>query len=76
MFHQEFCLYHGTNYKANEEDITICLDHRVLKRLRSNQTKIYGNTNSDTSKLEVGISYAHVCIIIGNRCNVGTKPNW
>jgi len=51
---------------------TIYLDHRVLKSLGSNQTKIYGSTNSDTKKLEAGISYTHICIIIGNRCNVGT----
>jgi hypothetical protein len=48
----------------------------MLRNLRSNQTKIYGSTNFDTSKLVIGISYAHKCIIIGSRCNVGTKPNW
>jgi hypothetical protein len=76
MFHQELCLYHGTNYKADEEDVTIYLDHRIFKNLGSNQTKIYGNTNFDPSKLVVGISYAYICIIIGNRCNVGIEPNW
>jgi len=66
----------GINYKADEKDVTIYLDHKVLRSLGSNQTKIYGNTNFDTSKLVVGISYAHRCIIIGNRCNVGIEPNW
>jgi hypothetical protein len=60
MFHQELCLYHGTNYKANEEDKTSYLDNGVFKNLNSNQTNIYGNTNSDTSKLVVGISCAHM----------------
>jgi hypothetical protein len=76
MFHQELCIYHGINYKVDDEDITIYLEHRVLRNLGSNQIKIYGSTNSDTSKLVVGISYAHKCIIIGSRWNVGTKPNW
>jgi hypothetical protein len=48
----------------------------VSKSLGSNQVKIHGSTTSDTSKLVVGVSCAHICIIIGNRCNVGTKPNW
>jgi hypothetical protein len=72
MFHKKLSFYHGINYKVDEEDKTIYLDHKVLENLGSNQTKIYGNTNYDTSKLAFGISYAHKCIIIGNRCNVGT----
>jgi hypothetical protein len=36
---QKLCLYHGINHKANEEDVTIYLDHRVLRSLGSNQTK-------------------------------------
>jgi hypothetical protein len=39
MFHQELCFYHGINYKADEEDITNYLDHRMLRSLGSNQTK-------------------------------------
>ncbi len=54
---------------------TIYLDHIMSRTLSSNQTKIYGSTNFDTSELVVGISSARKCIIIGNRCNVGTKPN-
>jgi len=76
MFHQELCLYHGTKYKANEEDKTLYLDHIVLKILGLDQTEIYGSTNSDTSKLVVGVPCAHKCIFIGSRCNVNTKPNW
>jgi len=40
------------------------------------QVKIHGSTNSNTFKLAVGVSCAQGCIIVGNRCNVGTKPNW
>jgi len=39
MFHQELCFYHGTNHKANEENKTLYLDHRMLRSLGSNQTK-------------------------------------
>jgi hypothetical protein len=46
-----------------------------VKNLRSNQAKIHGSTNFDTPKLIVGVSCAHRCIIIGNMCNVGIKPN-
>jgi hypothetical protein len=28
-FYQELCLYHGTNHKANDKDITFYLDHKV-----------------------------------------------
>jgi acyl-[acyl carrier protein]--UDP-N-acetylglucosamine O-acyltransferase len=41
-----------------------------------NQAKVHGSTNFDTSKLVIGVSCAHKWIIIGNRCNVGTKSNW
>jgi hypothetical protein len=44
MFHQELCLYHGTNHKVNEEDINFYLDHRMLKSLGSDQAKIQINT--------------------------------
>jgi hypothetical protein len=69
-------LYHGTNYQVDEENITFYLDHTMSKNLGSNQEKVHGSTNSSTSKLANGISYAHGCIIVGNRCNVGIKPNW
>jgi hypothetical protein len=75
MFHQELYLYHGTNHKVDEENITFYLDHIVSKNLGPNQIEIHGSTNSGTSKLVVGVSCAHIYIIIGNRCNVGTKPN-
>jgi hypothetical protein len=71
-FIQELCLYHGTNHKAYEEDKTLYLDHKVSKSLGSDQVEIHGSTDFDTSKLAIGISCAHRCIIIGSRCNVGT----
>ncbi len=67
--------YHGTNHKVGEENITFYLYHKVSKSLGSDQVKIHG-TNSNTSKLAIGVSCAHRCIIIGSRCNVGMKPNW
>jgi len=76
MFHQELCFYHGINHKDDEEDITFYLDHIMSKSLGSDQTKIHGNTNFDTSKLVVRISCAHICIIISSRCNVSIEPNW
>ncbi len=74
MFHQELCFYHGTKYKVDEEDKTFYLDHRMLRNLGSYQAKIHRSTNFDTSKLAIGVSCAHKCIIIGNRCNVGMNP--
>jgi hypothetical protein len=76
MFHQEFCFYHGTNHQVDEENKTFYIDHRMSKSLGSNQAEVNGSTDSNTSKLAVGVSCAHECIIVGNRCNVGTKPNW
>jgi hypothetical protein len=75
MFHKKLYLYHGTNHKVDEEDRTFYLDHRVPKNLGSNQIDIHGSTNFDTSKLVIGVSCAHKCIIVGNWCNVGKKPN-
>jgi len=72
MFHQELCFYHGNNHKSNEENKTLYLDHRMSRSLGSYQTKILGSINFDTSKLVVGVSCAHTCIIIGSGCNVGT----
>ncbi len=40
------------------------------------QVKVHGNIDFNTSKLAVGVSHAHKHIIVGSRCNVGTKPNW
>jgi len=48
------------------------LDHKVSTSLGLDQAKVHGSTNYNTSKLEVGISCAHKCIIIGSGCNVGT----
>jgi len=76
MFHQELCFYHGPNYKVDEKDITFYLDHIISRSLGLNQTKIHRSTNSDTSKLAIGVSCAHRCIIVGSRCIVGTKSNW
>jgi hypothetical protein len=75
MFHKKLYLYHGTNYQVDEENETLYLNHRMLRSLGSNQEKIHGNTNFDTSKLANGVSCAHRCIIIGSRCNVGIEPN-
>jgi hypothetical protein len=55
MFHQELCLYHGTNHQVDEENKTLYLDHRILRSLGSNQAKIHGSTDSNTSKLVVGV---------------------
>jgi hypothetical protein len=75
MFHQEFCLYHGTNYKVDEENKTFYPNHRMSKSLGLDQVEIHENTNSNTSKLVIGVSCGHICIIVDSRCNVGTKPN-
>jgi hypothetical protein len=48
----------------------------MSRSLGLDQTKVHGNTNSNTSKLAIIVSFAHICIIVGSRCNVGTKPNW
>jgi hypothetical protein len=73
MFHQELCLYHGTIHKVDKEDRTLYLDHIMSRSLGLDQVEIHGNTNSNTSKLVVRVSCAHICITIGNRCNVGTS---
>jgi hypothetical protein len=75
MFHKKLSFYHGTNHKADEEDKTFYLDHGVSISLGSNQIEIHKNTNFDTSKLVDGVSCAHICIIVVNWCNVGTKSN-
>jgi hypothetical protein len=75
MFHKKLYLYHGTNHQVDEENGTFYLDHKVLRSLGLDQVEMHGNTNFDTSKLAIGVSRAHKCIIVGSRCNVGTKPN-
>jgi hypothetical protein len=75
-FIKKIYLYHGTNHKVDEENRTLYLDHKVSKNLGSDQIKIHGSTNSNTCKLGIRVSCAHECIIICNKCNVGTKPNW
>jgi len=74
MFHQEFCLYHGTNHKVDEEDKTVYLDYKQSGNLGSNQTKICGSTNFDTSKLAVRFPCVHKCIFTSNKCNVRQNP--
>jgi hypothetical protein len=74
-FIKNFVFYHGTNHKADEENKTLYLDHKVLRNMGSYQAEIHGSTNFNTPKLVVGVSCAHIRIIIGNRCNVGTEPN-
>ncbi len=39
MFHQEICLYHGTNHQVDEEKKILYLDHKVLKNLGLDQDK-------------------------------------
>jgi len=68
-------LFHGTNYQVDEENETLYLDHKMLRNLGLDQEKVHGSTNFDTSKLANGVSCAHVCIIVGSRCNVGIEPN-
>jgi hypothetical protein len=75
MFHQKLCRYRGTNHQVDEENETLYLDHRMSRSLRLDQAKVHGSTNSDTSKLAIGVSCARECIIVGSRCNVGIKPN-
>jgi hypothetical protein len=47
----------------------------MSRSLGLDQAKVHGSTNSNTSKLTIGASCAHICIIVGNRCNVGIEPN-
>jgi hypothetical protein len=61
-----------TNYKVDEEDITLYSNHKVLKSLGLYQAKIYGSTNFDTSKLAVEVPCSHKCIFTSSRCNVST----
>ncbi len=75
MFHQELCLYHGTNHQVDEVNKTLYLDHIMFKGLGLDQAEVHGSTNFNTSKLTIGVSCAHICIIVGSRCNVGTEPN-
>jgi hypothetical protein len=58
-FHQELCLYHGTNHKVDEEDKSFYLDPRMLINLGLDQVEIHRNTNFDTSKLTDGVSHTH-----------------
>jgi hypothetical protein len=64
MFHQELCFYHGTNHQVDEENKTLYLDHKMSTSLGLNQAEVHGSTNFNTSKLVVGVSCAHKCIII------------
>jgi len=64
MFHQELCFYHGTNHQVDEENKTLYLDHKMSTSLGLNQVEVHGSTNFNTSKLVVGVSCAHKCIII------------
>jgi hypothetical protein len=74
LFHQEHCLYHGTNHKANEEDKTLYLDHKMSKNLRSNQAEIYGSTNFDNSKLAIGVPCARICILLAMGAMLAQNP--
>jgi hypothetical protein len=72
MFHQELRLYHGTNHQVDKENKTFYLDHIMSNNLGLDQAKVHGSIDSNTSKLAVGVSCAHICIIVGSGCNVGT----
>jgi hypothetical protein len=76
MLHQELCFYHGINHQVDEENKTFYLGDKMLRSLGSYQVEVHGNTNFNTSKLAIGVSCAHKCIIIGNKCNVGIEANW
>jgi hypothetical protein len=76
MFHQELCLYHGTNHQVDEVNITFYLNHIMSKNLGLDQVEVHGSTDFNISKLGVGVLCAHICIIVGSRCNVNTEPNW
>jgi hypothetical protein len=47
----------------------------MSRSLGLDQAEVHGSTNFNTSKLTIGVSCAHICIIVGSRCNVGTEPN-
>jgi hypothetical protein len=47
-FIKNFAFYHGTNHKADEENKTLYLDHKVLRIMGSYQEEIHGSTNSNT----------------------------
>ncbi len=49
---------------------------KCQKAWGSYKVEIHGSIDYDTSKLVDGVPCAHICIIIGSRCNVSTKPNW
>ncbi len=68
-------LYHGANHQVDEENGTLYLDHLVSKNLGLDKVEVHGSTNYNTSKLAIGVSCAHKCIVVGNRCNVGKEPN-
>jgi hypothetical protein len=55
MFYQKLYLSHSTNQQVDEENGTLYLDRRVLKSLGSDQAKVHGSTNFDTSKLAIGV---------------------
>jgi hypothetical protein len=60
MFHQELCLYHGTNQQVDEENKTFYLDHKMSRNLGLDQAKVHGSTDSNTSKMAIGVSCAHM----------------
>jgi hypothetical protein len=68
--------FNGIDHEVDEENITLYMDHKMLKNLGLDKAKVHGSINFNTSKLVVIVSCAHVCIIIGSRCNVGIEPNW
>jgi hypothetical protein len=47
----------------------------MSKTLGSDQVEVHGSTDSNTSKLAIGVSCAHICIIISSKCNVGIEAN-
>jgi len=47
------------NYQVDEENGTLYLDHKVSRSLGSDQEKVHGSTNFNTSKLANGVSCAH-----------------
>jgi hypothetical protein len=75
MFHQKLYLYHGTNHQVDEENRTLYLDHKMLRSLGLDQVKVHGSIDFNTSKMVVGVSCAHICIIVSSGYNFGIKPS-
>jgi hypothetical protein len=73
MFHQEFCICNGFNYKSHEEDKTISMDPRMLGSLGVDKAEVYKTTYSHISQLEYKVSHPYRCIIVNYGCHINTQ---